>query len=284
VTNPEAAMNTLYLAWRQPDHRWWPVGCLSREGSEYLFIYTHGARSAEEAGFRPLSSFPDFDEVYASTQLFPMFQNRVLPRSRPDYEDFIEWLDLERGEADPLVILARSGGQRETDTFEVFPVPERTADGRFRPTFFVHGFRLRGQPAQEEVRRMSAGDEVALVAEPANPRNPRALRIHTARGVHIGFVPRYLCEHVHAFLASAGEQVQARVRRVNAPPGPAQFRVLCSLDAPWPQDFPLLAHPDFEVLHAFVPGGGSGNLGHSTPVRGARDQARCVQRARVLDR
>jgi hypothetical protein len=94
------------------------VGRLSREGSEYVFTYTQGARSAEAAGFRPLSSFPDFDQVYVSRELFPMFQNRLPPQSRPDYEDFVEWLDLERGEADPLVMLARSGGQRETDMFE----------------------------------------------------------------------------------------------------------------------------------------------------------------------
>jgi len=31
----------------------------------------------------------DFDQVYVSTQLFPMFQNRLPPQSRPDYEDFI---------------------------------------------------------------------------------------------------------------------------------------------------------------------------------------------------
>jgi hypothetical protein len=43
------------------------------------------------------------------------------------------------------------------------------------------------------------------------------------------------------------------VAGVNAPPTPARFRVLCSLDAPWPQDFHPLAHPDFEVLHSFVP-------------------------------
>jgi hypothetical protein len=251
-------MNTLYLAWRQPDQRWWPVGRLSREGSEYVFTYTQGARSAEEAGFRPLSSFPDFDQVYVSTQLFPTFQNRLPPQSRPDYEDFIEWLDLEHGEADPLVMLARSGGQRETDMFEVFPVPERTVEGRYRSTFFVHGLRYRGPTAEEEARRLSPGDALALEAEPQNPHDPRALRIYTVvRGVHIGFVPRYLCQDVHALMAAAGEQAQARVQRVNAPPTPAQFRVLCSLDAPWPQGFRPLAHPDFEVLHAFVPAGRS---------------------------
>ncbi len=72
-------MRALYLAWKRRDHRWWPVGRLSREGSDYVFTYTQGAGSAESAGFRPLSSFPDFDEVYVSTQLFPMFRNRLPP-------------------------------------------------------------------------------------------------------------------------------------------------------------------------------------------------------------
>jgi hypothetical protein len=247
-------MNTLYLAWRRPDHRWWPVGRLSREGSEYVFIYTQGARSAGEAGFRPLSSFPDFDQIYVATQLFPMFRNRLPPQSRPDYEDFIEWLDLERGEADPLVVLARSGGERETDMFEVFPIPEQNAEGRYRPTFFVHGLRHRGPFAEQEARRLRPGDALALEAEPAHDQ--RVLRVHTvARGVHIGFVPRYLCRDVYALQSAAGEQAQARVQRVNPPPAPAQFRVLCSLDSPWPQGFRPFTSPDFEAIRSFAPAG-----------------------------
>jgi hypothetical protein len=252
-------MSTLYLAWKQPDHRWWPVGRLSREESDYVFTYTRGARSAEEVGFRPLSSFPDFEQVYVSKQLFPMFRNRLPPQSRPDYEDFIEWLDLERGEVDPLVVLARSGGERETDMFEVFPIPERNADGRYGPTFFVHGLRHRGPSAEEEVRRLRPGDILALESEPENPHDPRALRIHRihtlVRGVQIGFLPRYLCQDVHALLSAAGERAQVRVQRVNPPPTPAQFRVLCSLDSAWPQGFRPLAGPDFEVLHPFVAAG-----------------------------
>lgn len=249
-------MNTLYLAWRQPDQRWWPVGRLSREGSEYVFTYTQGALSAAEGGFRPLLSFPDFNEVYVSTQLFPLFGNRLPPQSRPDYEDFVEWLDLKRGETDPMVMLARSGGQRETDMFEVFPVPQPSPQGRYESTFFIHGLRHRGPSAEEEARRLSPGDVLVLEPEPRNPLDPRALRIQTlVRGVHLGFVPRYLCEDVHALQSASGEQAQARVRRVNPPPTPAQFRVLCSLDSPWPEGFRPLASPDFEPLQSFVPAG-----------------------------
>lgn len=249
-------MNTLYLAWRQPDERWWPVGRLSREGSEYVFTYTKGAESAASAGFRPLLSFPDLDEVYVSRQLFPLFGNRLPPRSRPDYEDFIEWLDLGRGETDPMIMLARSGGRRETDMFEVFPVPQPNAQGSYESTFFIHGLRHRGPSAEEEARRLHPGDALVLQAEPRNLEDPRALRIQTlVRGTHLGFVPRYLCEDVHALRSAAGEQVQAHVRRVNPPPTPAQFRVLCSLDSPWPTGFRALFSPDFEALHSFVPAG-----------------------------
>jgi hypothetical protein len=75
------------------------------------------------------------------------------------------------------------------------------------------------------------------------------------RGVRIGLVPRYLCQWVAALLSAAGEQAQARVQRVNPPPTPAQFRVLCSLDAPWPEGFRPLAHPDFEALPCRAPVG-----------------------------
>lgn len=249
-------MTTLYLAWRQPDRRWWPVGRLAREGSEYVFSYTKGAVSAAAGGFRPLLSFPDLNEVYVSGNLFPVFANRLPPRSRPDYEDFIRWLDVGPTEGDPMVLLARSGGRRETDMFEVFPVPEPKPNslGRYESAFFVHGLRHRGPAAEEEARCLSPGDPVVLEPEPENPEDPRALRVLTVvRGTHLGFVPRYLCDDIHSLREACQNDLQARVRRVNPPPTPAQFRVLCSLDAPWPAGFRPLSNPDFEPLHSFAP-------------------------------
>lgn len=246
-------MNTLYLAWRQPERRWWPVGRLSREGSDFVFTYARGALSAAAAGFRPLPSFPDFNEAYVSSELFPLFANRLPPKSRPDYGDFVKWLDLGPGEADPMVLLARSGGRRETDMFEVFPVPQQNAAGRYESAFFVHGLRHRGPAAEEEARSLRPGDPVILEPEPQNPGDPRALRVLTiVRGTHLGFVPRYLCEDVHLLRATGQEDAHALVRRVNPPPTPAQFRVLCSLEAPWPVGFQPLSSPDFEALHSFV--------------------------------
>jgi len=251
-------MSTLYLSWRQPDRRWWPVGRLARESSDYVFTYTKGAASAAEAGFRPLLSFPDLDQTYCSRELFPLFANRLPPRSRADYDDFVQWLDLGPAEMDPMVLLARSGGRRETDMFEVFQAPEPSPAGRYESAFFVHGLRHRGPEAEEEARRLRPGDPVVLQPGPENPVDPRALRVLTVvRGTHLGFVPRYLCDDVHSLRATGQEDVHARVRRVNPPPTPAQFRVLCSLDAPWPDGFHPLSSPDFEPIPLFVPAGRS---------------------------
>lgn len=169
-------MNPLFLSWQQPANRWWPVGRVSRDGADFVFSYTEGANTAAAAGFRPLSGFPEFDQVYRSSTLFPILQNRLPPRSRPDYGDFVDWLDLPRDERDPLVLLARSGGQRETDRFEVFSAPDPQSDGRYRSTFFLQGLRYGSPEAKNEVAELEAGDELALEAEPGNPgeraRNP----------------------------------------------------------------------------------------------------------------
>ena len=68
-------------------------------------------------------SFPDFETEYRSVALFPLFANRVMPHSRPDYPDYVKWLQLESRQKDPMAFLANSGGQRATDTLEVISTP-----------------------------------------------------------------------------------------------------------------------------------------------------------------
>lgn len=54
-------------------------------------------------------------------------------------------------------------------------------------------------------------------------------------------------------LRDIGVNVEVRVRRVNPPPTPMQFRILCGLSAEWPDHFSLLRAEEFEPLHALVP-------------------------------
>lgn len=240
-------MTVLYLAWREPDRRWWPIGRLLREGSEYEFAYTHGAIEAKTAGFRPLLAFPELREVYRSQALFAVFSNRVMNASRPEFPSFLQWLDLPAAETDPLVLLARSGGRRETDMFEVFAAPERTEDGRYRMPFFVHGLRHRGADAQRLAERLSPGTAIELRPDPENPEDSQALAVFAA-GTHIGFAPRYLRRDLQTVHDASPTESRVTVTRINPAPTPMQFRVLATVDARWPEGFRAFAGREFAPL------------------------------------
>src|SRR5690606_32438330 len=134
----------LFVAWRDPEsRRIFPVGRLVRiqdplEG--YEFAYIQGATAAANYGFVPFLAFPDLHQVYRSSELPPFFKNRVLSPSRPDYGEYMETLALDPATADPVTVLAVSGGRRTTDKVEVFPDLVRESEtGCIRTRFLVRG-------------------------------------------------------------------------------------------------------------------------------------------------
>ncbi len=157
---------TLFLAWLDPNSRFWfPIGRLTFDGGIYKFVYTQGASLAQQqCGFEPLSSFPQFDKVYTSTQLFPVFSNRLMPRSRPDYSSFIQWLNIAEHEYEPIAILARSGGERETDTLTVFPRPEPDSQGRYHFHQLVRSYEFFLQGTQAKQMRYKTSQRRDAVA------------------------------------------------------------------------------------------------------------------------
>lgn len=247
-------MNSVFLAWQAPaSRRWYPVGQLSREGETYTFVYTEGAREAQaESGFRAFGSFPELGERYESNEIFPLFENRVLGIGRPEYDDFVEWLNLPPDEADPIAILARSGGHRATDTLEMFPRPERGPDDVFQVHFFVHGLRHQIPAAQERAGRLQPGERLRLLHDYQNHRDERAQALRTdevAPGdMHLlGYVPRYLAHDV-IIAPERGEDVPlVQVERVNIE-APVHFRVLCRLSMPWPEDYEPFSSPSYQPI------------------------------------
>lgn len=232
-------MKTLFLAWLDPvGHRWYPVGRLQSDGGEYEFRYTQGALAAEsEAGFQPLAAFPDWTTTYRSSELFALFSNRLLSRSRPDYREFIEWLHIPESEVEPFVILARSGGRRATDTFEVFPEPQADADGHAVLHFFIHGIRRSTPGAVQRAESLVPGERLRVMHDLQNPFDGNALALRTGESspgdLHLlGFCPRYISEEVVPILREHPAQVRIEVAHVNPPPAPAQMRVLCSMRLP----------------------------------------------------
>jgi len=184
---------------------------------------------------------PDLEQVYLSDDLFPLFANRLLARSRPEYQAYLSWSGFERGQApDPIAILGVTAGRRATDQVEVFPCPARGKDGRYQCDFFVHGVRWSAPIALELITTLKPSDALALSHEPDNRQEANAVAVLTAAtldGQHIGDVPRYLCADVLALQALAGtERVSLCVRRVNSD-APLQHRLLCRLSSPWPDSF-----------------------------------------------
>jgi len=243
-------LKTLFLAWQDSISRtWFPVGKLTHEDGTYHFVYIQGARKAEkEANFQPIWSFPDFDHHYTSSELFPLFANRLLKRSRPDYQDFVQWLNIPAHQDDPISLLARSGGKRQTDSFEVFPCPERDENGVYHVHFFAHGLRHFPSHTEQYVRTLEVGTRLLITHDVQNEFDSRALILRTEDLHFVGYCPHYFTQDFFELVCNCPSQINVTVERVNLPPTPIQFRLLCSLTAEWSDDFHPFSAPVFQEL------------------------------------
>jgi hypothetical protein len=247
-------MRTLFLAWQDPDRRrWYPVGRLTSSGGLYTFVYTKGAEQAHaQAGFQPLASFPELLTAYISDNLFPLFTNRVLPQTRPEYAEFVQWLSLPMTEHDPIGILARSGGRKVTDSLEVFPEPERDVSGKYLTHFLLHGLSHMPESAVQRASRLSQGETLLVMRDFQNPRDPEAIALRTAETFEhdlyiVGYVPRYLRGDILK-LMNLGSSPEVVVQRVNPSPAPVQYRVLCKAVMPWPEGFEPFSEGEYQPL------------------------------------
>lgn len=230
-------MRNLYVAWQNPKSRqWFVVGRLLYGDDEgYVFEYTKGALEANKKGhFHPFTSFPKMKARYTSDRIFPMFANRILSSSRPEYESFKDWMNIQNGEDEMLALLARSGGERQTDTLEVFPSPERENEGKYTFHFFVHGLRHQADCAIDRAKQLKAGESLFLMQDPQNPADSGAVAVRTAEKFHgdmhlMGYLPRYLADEANMLLKENSDLVNVTVARVNQPPAPVQFRILCRI-------------------------------------------------------
>ena len=245
------SVKTLFLAWQDKkwSRQWFPVGRLDAdvEQSHYRFRYTGGAKRAEkETGFPPLLDFPRRDEDYRSSELFPLFRNRVIAPGRPDRVDYLRNLGLP-ADADPIEILSVNGGTRMTDNYEVFPKLVNRADGAFCCRFFLHGWRHANDHAQKRIYDLKDGETLYVTLELTNPETAFAVQIHTQDYYMIGWAPRYLVGDLVEAMAHA-PNYRAQVVRVNPIPAPSNQRVLIELSGQWPQDYHPMSSPEFQLL------------------------------------
>jgi hypothetical protein len=248
-------MNSLFVAWRPPQHDqtgWRPVGRLEHEDGLYRFWYTRGAR---RPGFRPFAQMEPLDQVFESEELFPLFANRLLSESRPEYDAYLRWsgFDIDNS-PDPIVVLGVTEGIRQTDAVEVFPCPAPDVDGCYFNKFFLHGVSWMPAAAVERIGALTEGEPLKLMLDVQNDYDPIAVAVRTeSERMQIGYMPRYLAHDAWQLVQKCGvDFIKLCVARVNRD-APLQNRVLCRMQACWPSDFQPCSGEDFLPIPAGVP-------------------------------
>ena len=248
----------LYVAWRSggdTDGRWGPIGRLEYDQDTYVFSYTKGAQRL--SGFKPLVGMPDLHATYQSAELFPIFANRLLSRSRREYDAYLRWSGFDPDQPpDPISILGVTEGRRQTDAIELFPCPLPDGEGCYLNKFFVHGVRWMPDTAIACIGQLRPGDVLGLMPDFSNPHDPNAVALRTMTDKErylIGYVPRYLAHDVRSLLRECDpEFITVIVERVN-PDAPLQHRLLCRMRACWPEGFQPCRDEAFDPIDARDP-------------------------------
>ena len=186
------------------------VGVLSHDGHTFRFKYDDDVR-------RALPGLP-LGRVHESESLFPIFAERVMDPHRPERAETLEQLGL-GAEAEPLEVLAVSGGGRTGDTYELTPLPQ---PGPVSLPFLVHGIRHLTSGERAAIDDLKPGDRLELRCEPDNEFNERALLVRQTGDR----LPDPLLDCVHRIMERPFELV---VDRVNPPEAGMHMRLLVRL-------------------------------------------------------
>ncbi|WP_204014911.1 hypothetical protein [Sphaerimonospora thailandensis] len=220
----------LLVARRTPDGLITPIGVLDQLTGGYSFAYLR--QVLDVPAFRPLLGFEDLERRYVSTELFPLFSQRLMDPRRTDYQWYLTVLGLSEG-ASPMVVLGRSEGRRAGDAITLVAEPEVDASGRTSASFFVHGLRHRAG-AEPRVATLRKGEQLALRDDLQNPVNPRALLV-TRNAEELGWIPDLLLDYVHR-VRETGEMT-IRVAQVNGADTPPNLRLRVQLEGCTPEGY-----------------------------------------------
>lgn len=196
--------DTLIVSRKDPEtRRYTRVGVLSHDGHIFRFKYDDGVT-------RALPGLP-LGQVHESKSLFPIFAERVMDPHRPERAETLEQLGLVAA-AEPLDVLAVSGGGRTGDTYELTPLPQ---PGPVSLPFLVHGIRHLTSEERAAIDDLKPGDRLELRLETDNEVNEVALLVRQS-GARLGYVPDPLLDYVHRIMERPFALVVERVNPVEA--------------------------------------------------------------------
>lgn len=251
----------LFVAWRNQaelQQGWGPIGRLEHEDGMYRFCYTHGATTL--TGFRPFSEMPCLESIYESSELFPLFSNRLLGKQRPEYENFLRWGGFAvEAPPDPILILGVTEGKKATDSVEVFPCPVPDLDGCYLNKFFAHGLRWMNPASIRRIGGLKPEERLYLMLDVQNPHDGNAVAIRTDDDrTMLGYVPRYLAAEASELCGRCNLNfIELFVQQVNSD-APLQQRLLIRMHACWPTEFRPCSGEAFQP----IPMGVSASCGH----------------------
>lgn len=231
---------TLIVAWQDQNSRdYFPVARLvvsdESNGPSYEFCYLNGFRDAEKVGLQPFIAFPNSDKVYNANTLFPLFQNRLMPKSRPGFKEFVNRVDLGIDAAD-VEILARTGGRRNTDSLELFPVPNRDDNGVYVTHCLAHGIRYLPPQTLEVIDSLNKGDKLYMMADFQNQYDPLAIAFRDKDRHIVGYLPRYILPDLWKLISECNF-IEITVSKVNEGRVPNYLKLLCRIESCWSSDF-----------------------------------------------
>lgn len=239
----------LVVCWREPELREWiPVGRLWQEKQQFFFCYTQGLKKAQQNNnFSFFTEMTDPTKTYFSDELFPIFQNRLLSKSRPEYKRYLEWLALDES-LTALDELSRTNGARATDSLLLFEIPQKTKDGKYRTCFFAHGTNYLPKSYLERVEKIQEGEQLYLMQDIQNKADKLALLLRTDDPMQLlGYCPRIYTKDVNKLLNVRGSSLRVRAKRVNQS-APLKLKLLCEIEANWPSDFEAFDAPEFKAF------------------------------------
>ena len=244
--------NELILSWKNPNNnKRIPIGRLRFKDGYYSFQYTKGALN--EKDFRPFESMKNLERVYESKELFPLFKNRLLQKSRPEYQDYLKWLNIKTKSMHPMEELALTGGVRATDSFELFPLPINE-NGYYSVKFFSRGIRHLAKSYNQRVEGLGEDRKLYLMRDIQNQLDGYALVLRTDNPIElVGYCPSFYTKDFNYLIENNGaDNIFLRVIKNNLD-APSQLKLLCEFKTKWSEGFTPFDSEDFQVITIDTP-------------------------------
>jgi len=231
---------------------WRPFARLTRPNGRsgpYVFAFTNGAKGMDRGVF---ALVPPTTKRYRFPGIPPVLSNRLMPPSRPDYQNWLSWMGLEASDPDPFEILSRTGGRKFTDHFETFLKPE-PVKGKYHAHFFIHGARyFPVRRVEEAIAALRPGDRLLTMSDFENPHDCHAVALRTSDKSRqlLGYCPGYIAYNFRELLMHpAKHNLLVQVQKIN-PDAPLSMRLLCRLSCDWPEGFDPCASQEFRLLES----------------------------------